>query len=100
MAYFKQNEPYPKETYEPEEDTYDDGFDELTEEEEEIPELTEEEKSERRDNRFRLAVGAGNLVAIIGGTLMILLMLTMIISIIYFVINDMGRNFSLFQTKF
>lgn len=102
MAYFKQNESYPEEELMPEEEEeelYDDGFDELAEEEE-IPELSEEEKKERRISRFRLAMGAGNLVAVIGGALVILLMLTMIFSIVYFVINDMGRSFSLFQTKF
>lgn len=104
MAYFKSNEPAPEEEYlseydEDEEEEYDDGFDELNEEEN-VPELSEEEIIQRRANRFRTAVGAGNLVAVIGGTLLILLLLTMIISIVHFVINDMGRSFSLFQTNF
>lgn len=105
MAYFKSNEPIPEEEYTAEneeeeyEEEYDDGFDELNEEED-IPELSEQEIAERRENRFRKAVGAGNLFAVIGGTLLIFLLLTMIISIIHFVINDMGRSFSLFQTNF
>jgi len=103
MAYFKSNDPIPEEEYpaenEEEEEEYDDGFDELNEDEE-IPELTEQEILERREKRYRTAVGAGNLFAVIGGTLLIFLLLTMIISIIHFVINDMGRSFSLFQTNF
>ena len=105
MAYFKSNEPIPEEEYPAEneeeeyEEEYDDGFDELNEEED-IPELSEQEIAERRESRFRKAVGAGNLFAVIGGTLLILLLLTMIISIIHFVINDMGRSFTLFQTNF
>lgn len=100
MAYFKSNEPYPEEPYEAEEqeEEYDDGFDDLTDEE--YPELTEDEQQEIRKSRFRVALGAGNLVAVIGGALLILLLVTMILSMIYFVINDMSRSFSLFSTNF
>ena len=106
MAYFRQNEPYPEEgipaegDYPPEgetEEEYDDGFDELTEEEE--PELTEAEKKEQKESRARLAMGAGNIVAVIVGTVLIMLLLTMLFSMIYFVTTDMTRNFSLFQTQ-
>ena len=100
MAYFKSNEPYPEEPYETEEqeEEYDDGFDELTDEEE--PEISDDERQEIRKSRFRVALGAGNLVAVIGGALLILLLVTMILSMIYFVINDMSRSFSLFSTNF
>ena len=101
MAYFKNNESYPENDQQaeaPEEPEYDDGFDELTEED--FPELSEEEITEKKDSRLRLALGAGNLIAVIGGTVLILILLTMIIHIVYFVINDMSRNFSLFQTNF
>ena len=101
MAYFKKNEPIQEEAYyadEEEEEEYDDGFDELSDEE--IPELSEEEIRERRAGRIRTAVGAGNLRAVIGGTLLIFFLLTMIISIVHFVMTDMGRSFSLFQTNF
>ena len=95
MALFKSNQQYDEDDYEPEEEEYDDGFDELTEEEE--PELDPETKKELKRDRFRLAVGAGNLVAVIGGTVAILLLLTLLFNMIYFVINDMGRSFTLFQ---
>ena len=99
MAYFKSNEPYPEEPYETEEqEEDDDGFDELTDEEE--PEISDDERQEIRRSRFRVALGAGNLVAVIGGALLILLLVTLIFSMIYFVINDMSRSFSLFSTNF
>ena len=104
MAYFKHNEPVDDDRYpDPENGTeaeYDDGFDELQEEETYVPELTEEEKAERKESRVRLAMGAGNLFGVIAGTVLILLLATLIFSIVHFVISDMSRNFSLFQTNF
>ena len=104
MAYFKNNEPYHEEQYtgeaeqEPEVD-YDDGFDVL-DDDETVPELSYAEKAARTHKRVRLALGAGNLFGVIAGTVLILLMLTLIFSMIHFVITDMGRSFSLFQTNF
>lgn len=103
MAYFKSNEPYQEELYPEEaeqvtEDDYDDGFDDP--EEETIPELSLQEKAERTRNRVKMAMGAGNLFGVIAGTVLILLLLTLIFSMVHFVITDMGRSFSLFQTNF
>ena len=53
-----------------------------------------------RQSRVRMAIGAGNLFGVITGAVLILVLLTLIFSIVHFVINDMGRSFSLFQTKF
>lgn len=102
MAYFKSNEHFAENEYtdeEPEE-LYDDGFDELTEETDDFPELSEEELNQKKQSHVRLAYGAGNLFGVIAGTVLILILLTLIFSMIYFVINDMGRSFSLFQTNF
>ncbi len=102
MAYFKSNETDAEkqyQDYDETEDQYDDGFDEL-DEEEEYPELTAEEKQERTQGRLKLAFGAGNLFGVIAGTVLILVLLAMIFSMVHFVITDMGRNFSLFQTNF
>ena len=99
MALFQSNRQYENEDYEPEEEEYDDGFDELNEEKPE-EEPDPEEKLERKKERFRLAVGAGNLFAVIGGTVAILVLLTLLFNMVYFVISDMGRSFSLFQTNF
>jgi len=98
MAYFRRNEREEEIADLPEEE-YDDGFDELAEEEPE-PELTEEEQAAIRKERTKLAFGAGNLVVIIGGIFAILLLLTLLFNMVSFVINDMGRSFSLFQTNF
>ena len=121
MAYFRKNDEetrrqgkipeetdLPEETEIPEaqdetedEEEYDDGFDELTEggEEEQEP-LTEEEQEEKRSKRFRLAFGAGNLTAVITGSVVILVLLALLLSMINFVINDVNRSFTLLQTRF
>ena len=99
MALFRNNDPFGEEEYLPEDETdYDDGFDELTETEE--PETSEEERQERRRTRFRLALGASNLVAVIGGAVAILVLLTLLFSMINFVNTDMTRNFTLFEKNF
>ena len=102
MAYFKNNESYTDSSYSdndlPEEE-YDDGLDELPDAEE-YSEPTDEEKEERKQSRIRLAFGAGNLFGVVAGAILILVMLTLIFSIIHFMVNDLGRSFSLFQTNF
>ena len=103
MAYFKSNEQEPGNTYsgtEQNEPEYDDGFDDLYENADEVPELSREEKAESTQSKLKLAFGAGNLFGVIAGTVLILVLLTLIFSMIHFVITDMGRNFSLFQTNF
>ena len=57
-------------------------------------------KAERTKSRLKLAFGAGNLFGVISGTVLILVLLMLIFSMIHFVITDMSRNFSLFQTNF
>ena len=104
MAYFKNNEPYQEEQYSEEEEQqpevdYNDGFDVL-DDDESVPELSYAEKAARTHKRIKMALGAGNLFGVIAGTVLILLMLTLIISMVHFVITDMGRSFSLFQTNF
>ena len=104
MVYFKSNEPEPLSPYtdtDEAETDYDDGFDQLQENEDEyIPEMSQAEKHERVQNRVRMALGAGNLFGVITGTVLILILLTLIFSIIHFVVTDVGRNFSLFRTNF
>ena len=100
MALFQSNRTYEENAYEQEEEEYDDGFDELNRDEETEEELDPEEKLERKKDRFRLAVGAGNLIAVIGGTVAILVLLSLLLNMVYFVMDDMERSFSLFQTNF
>ena len=100
MAYFRKNEPVQDEPYmEEDEPEYDDGFDDL-EEYMEIPELSKEERREINQHRARLAMNAGNLMGVIAGTVMILLLLTLLFSMVHFVITDLDRSFSLFSLKF
>ena len=112
MAYFRENEPedsgkqafadtgngFADEETEYVESDYDDGFDDPDEEEE--PELSEEELKTIRSNRYRMMSGAGNLAAVITGTVAILALLALLMSMIGFVLNDADRNFTLFQTRF
>ena len=44
--------------------------------------------------------GAGNITAVIAGTVVILLLLALLMNMIGFVLNDADRNFTLFQTQF
>ena len=88
MAYFEEN------------NDYEDGFDELEENEETEDELTEEEEAEQTRSRIRFAFGAGNLFAVISGTVLILVLLTLLLSMINFLLTDLSRNATLFQTKF
>ena len=103
MAYFKSNEKadgagtqHQEEYYD--ESVYDDGLDEPYEEpEEEV--LSAEEAEAQRKGRARFFMGAGNLFAVISGIILILLLLTLLFNMVYFVSNDLQQNFSLFQTK-
>ena len=100
MANFPKNQGYGEDPYIPEEDEYDDGFDELLAGDEMIPEMSEEEIAERKEERARLAFGAGNLFVIIAGTVAIIILLSLLFSMIHFLVGDINRNFSLFQTNF
>ena len=109
MAYFQRHEPeetrqqppvpsedYPEKPDDYLESEYDDGFDDPAPEEE----LSDEEKEEIRKKRFRIMSGAGNITAVIAGTVVILLLLALLMNMIGFVLNDADRNFTLFQTQF
>ena len=86
------------------EDEYyeDDGFDEMNEGEEEVPDEaeSEEETAERIRDRVKLAFGIGNLGAVIAGTVVILALVALLLSMISFIQTDLSRNFSLLQMKF
>jgi len=81
-------------------ESYDDGFDDLQSSADEKPELTDEELEEQSRVRVRLALGAGNLFAVISGTVVILVLLTLLLNMINFVVSDMSRSLTLFQTGF
>ena len=81
------------------ESEYDDGFDDPEDAGDPEEDLSEEEKKEIRKKRFRMMSGVGNLTAVIAGTVVILVLLALLMSMIGFVLNDMNRNFALLQTK-
>ena len=120
MAYFKSNEPeetrrnpslpdepgantgngweeYPEDDYD-----YDDGFDEPYEDDDPdgLPELSEEEKADIQKKRAKVLFEAGNITGIIVGTVLVLLLVTILFSMAYFVRSDIMRNFTLFRIQF
>ena len=112
MAYFRKNETEETRRHAPVEagmeslqeseeyieSDYDDGFDPPPDEEELL--LSEEEQKAIRKKRFQMASGAGNLTAIIAGAVVILMLLAFLMNMISFVLNDVNRNFTLFQNRF
>ncbi len=76
---------------------YDDGFDELTDEDE-IYEP--EETTEERREKLKTAAGIGNIFGIVAGVVVILLLVALLLRMGHFVEEDMTRNFALFQTNF
>ena len=83
----------------PEED-YDDGFDDPYEDEDELPEIPEEEKADIQKKRAKVVFEAGNITGIIVGTVLVLLLVTVLFSMVYFVRSDITRNFTLFRIQF
>ena len=83
---------------------YDDGFDELEDEEEEEAadeeDETEHELAEGKRSRIRLLFSIGNLAGVIAGTVVILVLVALLLSMVSFIQSDLNRNFSLLQTKF
>ena len=81
-------------------DGYDDGFDDPDAEGYDEDELTEEEKQERKKNRIQLLFGAGNLMGIIAGTVVILLLLAFLFQMINFVRDDIYEFFDTIRRFF
>jgi len=118
MAYFRDNEPAgaqnmpytngPQEgtqqaswaeyQADDEDDLYDDGFDQLTDDGGE-DDVTEEEKKEMRNLRFQTVFDISNLTATIIGAVLILLLLHFLFNMIDFVKTDFEMNFSLLMSR-
>ena len=84
------------------EDDYDDGFDAPYEDEDpdDLPELSEDEKADIQKKRAKVVFEAGNITGIIIGTVLVLLLVTILFSMAYFVRSDITRNFTLFRIQF
>ena len=84
------------------EDDYADGFDDPYEDEDpdDLPELSEDEKADIQKKRAKVVFEAGNITGIIVGTVLVLLLVTILFSMAYFVRSDITRNFTLFRIQF
>ena len=64
------------------------------------PELSEEEKADIQKKRAKVVFEAGNITGIIIGTVLVLLLVMILFSMVYFVRSDITRNFTLFRIQF
>ena len=100
--YTRQFGPVSEEEEDWEEESYEDGFDDLTEdpEENQVPELSEEEKRLASQRSFRIAATAGNVAAVLAGIAAIFVLVVFLIRMIQFVSSDFNRTFALWLTRF
>ena len=80
-------------------DGYDDGFDELTEQEVPEADIPPEEKARERRRLFRIAAGFGDLGASILGVLVILALVAFLIALLRFLSSDFSQTFSLWLNR-
>lgn len=81
---------------------FEEDFDPLEEDfdplEEEL--LTEEEQEELRQSRWQLLAGLWDFAGVILGTAAILVMVTLLVSLMNWLVNDMSQSFILLQKNF
>lgn len=108
MAYFQDRQKQGEEEYQPVfqkpsgaydmDDYADDGDDpEFYDEDEEY--LTEEDKQWQRQSKWRILAGLGDFLGVIAGTVVILVLIALLISLIHWVQADIRQSFTLWQTK-
>ena len=78
---------------------YDDGLDFNDYDGEEDEELTGEELREYREHQIHTVFGAGNLAGILAGSVLILVLMTLLISLIRFVSNDIRQVLAMLSIK-
>ena len=61
--------------------------------------LTEEERLEARQMKWKMLAGIGDFIGVLAGTVVILLLVALIISLITWVQGDISQSFTLWQTK-
>ncbi len=61
--------------------------------------LTEEERREARQMRWKLLAGIGDFLGVLAGAVVILLLVALLISLITWVQGDISQSFTLWQTK-
>lgn len=72
-----------EEDYEPYEDDY----------------LDEQERREVQQMRWKMLAGAGDVLAVLAGAVVILVLIALLISLLTWVQADMSQSFTLWQTK-
>lgn len=106
MPYFD-NDPQSGEQYQPvfhtgREDDVQDGYDDPEDgyyDMEDADLYTEEERAEARRSKWRMLAGVGDFFSVIAGTVVILLLTALLISLITWVQADISQTFVLLQTK-
>lgn len=93
MAYFRQNSRQGSWAQQ-EDDSYDDDYEEFDDDDEY---LTEEEWSDLRQHRFRMAAGLLDFLGVVAGTVVILLLVALLVNIITWLQADMDQMFTLLQ---
>lgn len=105
MAYFNndpqelEDEDYQPVFQQPVEDDYDDEEEYYTDEVYYDDYLTEEERIALKQNKWRMLAGVGDFFGVLAGTVVILLLLALLISLITWVQADISQSFTLWQTK-
>lgn len=106
MAYFNndpqdlQEDEYQPVFQQPVEDDYlDDENGEYTDEMYYDDFLDEEERREARQLKWKMLAGIGDFLGVLAGTVVILLLVALLISLITWVQADMSQSFTLWQTK-
>jgi len=61
--------------------------------------LDEEERREARQMKWKMLAGIGDFIGVLAGTVVILLLIALLISLITWVQADMSQSFTLWQTK-
>lgn len=77
-------------------EAYGEPYDELYEDDY----LDEQERWETRQTRWKVLAGAGDVLAVLAGAVVILLLVALLISLLTWVQADMSQSFTLWQTKF
>lgn len=108
MAYFNNNsqdvqdEDYQPTFRQPVYDDYDqddEPYEEPYDEPYENDYLDEQERWEARQTRWKVLAGAGDVLAVLAGAVVILVLIALLISLLTWVQADMSQSFTLWQTK-
>lgn len=77
----------------------DDQYDEYCDEPYEDDYFDDQERREVQQMRWKMLAGAGDVLAVLAGTVVILVLIALLISLLTWVQADMSQSFTLWQTK-